>query len=197
MSYQIPYESATFTPDDDLIPGNAQADNPVTFDLAPAGGSDLARLKSVLYAAAGLTGNGVWSPEMQAAVISSFETGSPVFERCILGIHGFNIPAALAVRVGILNEIPVRADDEGKVRPDPKAPVPVTSGAEFAKIAGFQTALALAVAFEIMKISRQVDKLDTRLFAQPSGSPSAETAGGQTGTVKAVRKGPGRRGTVA
>lgn len=196
MSYQIPYETATFTPDDDLIPGNAQADNPVKFELAPAGGPDLARLKSVLYAAAGLTGNGVWTPDMQAAVIGSFETGSPVFERCILAIQGFNIPAALAVRVGILNEVPVRADAEGKVRPDPKAPVPITSGVEFSKIAGFQTALALAVAFEIMKISRQVDKLDPRLFVRPSGSPSAETAGGLTGTVKPVRKRHGRRETA-
>lgn len=196
MSYQIPYESATFTPDDDLIPGNAQADNPVKFDLVPAGGPDLARLKSVLFAAAGLTGDGNWSPDMQAAVIGSFETGSQVFERCIVGISGFNIPAALAVRVGILTQIPVRADADGKVRPDPKAPVPVTNGVEFAKIAGFQTALALAVAFEVMKISRQVDKLDPRLFVRPSGSPSAETADGQTGTVRRVRKGPRRRETA-
>jgi hypothetical protein len=196
MSYQIPYEDATFTPDDDLIPGNLQADNPVKFELVPAGGPDLARLKSVLFAAAGLTNNGVWSPEMQAAVIGSFESGSGVFERCITAIHGFNIPAALAVRVGILNAVPVRADDEGKVRPDPKAPVPITNGVEFSKIAGFQTALALAVAFEIMKISKQVNALDPRLFAQPSGSPSAETAGGQTGTVRRVRKGPGRPGTA-
>lgn len=196
MSYQIPYDTDTFRPEDDLIPGNSQADNPVRFELAPAGGSDLARLKSVLYAAAGLTNNGVWTPDMQAAVIAAFETGSPVFERCVTAVHGYNIPAALAVRVGILAKLPVKAEDDGTVKPDPKAPVPITDGREFAKIAGFQTALALAVAFAIMKISRQVDNLDPRLFAGPSGSPSAGTPSGQTGTVRPVRKGPGRRETA-
>jgi hypothetical protein len=196
MSYQIPYESAVFKPDNDLIPGNAQADNPVEFDLVPAGGSDLARLKSVLYASAGLVNEGSWSPDMQAATVSAFDSGSGVFERCIVGIRGFNIPAALAVRVGILKDLPKIADGDGKVRPDPKAPVPVTNGFEFAKIAGFQTGLALSVAFEIMKISRQVASLDSRLFVRPSGSPSAGTPSGQTGTVPAVRKGPGRRGTA-
>lgn len=196
MSYQIPYECATFRPDNDLIPGNAQADNPVTFTLVPAGGADLARLKSVLYAAAGLTNDGVWSPDMQAAVIASFETGAPVFDRCVTSISGYTIPAALAVRLGFLVTLPSRADSDGQVRPDPKAPHPVVTGAEFAKVAGFQTALALSVAFEIMKISRQVDTLDPRLFVSPSGSPSAGMPGGPTGIAPRVRKGPGRRETA-
>lgn len=196
MSYQIPYESALFRPDDGLIPGNSQADNPVEFDLVPAGGADLARLKSVLFAAAGLTNDGGWSPEMQAATVSAFDHGSGVFERTITGIRGFNIPAAMAVRVGLLTDLPKVADAEGKVRPDPKAPVPVTNGFEFAKVAGFQSALALSVAFEVMKISRQVANLDPRLFVRPSGSPSTGTPSGQTGTVRPVRKGPGRRGTA-
>lgn len=196
MAYQIPYESATYTPDSDLIPGNEHADNPVQFDLAPAGGSDLARLKSVIYAAAGLTNEGGWSPEMQAAVLSSFETGAPMFERCVLAIRGFSIPAALAVRLGILSKLPVRAGDDGRVLPDPAAPVPILTGIEFAKIAGFQTALALSVAFEIMKISRQVERLDPRLFVRPSGSPSAGTPSGPTGTAQRARRQPGRRGTA-
>lgn len=194
MSYQIPYESDTFKPDNGLIPGNAEADNPVEFDLVPAGGADLARLKSVLYAAAGLANEGGWSPDMQAATVAAFDHGAGVFERTITGIRGYNIPAALAVRVGLLKELPKVADAEGKVRPDPKAPVPVTNGYEFAKIAGFQTALALSVAFAVMKISKQVADLDPRLFVRPSGLPSAGTPSGQTGTVRPVRKGPGRRG---
>lgn len=197
MSYQIPYDSDTFRPDDDLIPGNSKADNPVEFDIVPAGGPDLARLKSILYASAGLTTERVWSPDMQAAVIAAFESGPGVFERCVVGIRGFNVPAALAVRVGLIDKIPVRADDAGAVKPDPKAPVPIHTGAEFAKIVGFQTALALTLAFAIMKISRQVEQLDPRLFAQPSGSPSAETPGGPTGIVPSARKRPGRRGTAA
>lgn len=196
MSYQIPYSEDTFRPEADLIPGNDQADNPVEFDLAPAGGSDLARLKSVLYAAAGLANDGTWSPDMQAAVIAAFETGSPVFDRCVLGIRGFNVPSALAVRVGLLPKVPVKADANGKVAPDPSAPFPIVNGLAFAKIAGFQTALALAVAFEIMKISKQVEALDPRFFVQPSGSLSAGTPGAKTGTVPRVRKGPGRRETA-
>lgn len=196
MAYQIPYESDTFRPTDDLIPGNGNSDNPVTFEILPAGGPDLARLKSVLYASAGLTSNAVWSSEMQQAVIAAFESGAGVFERCVAAISGFNIPAALAVRVGILPALPVRADDSGKVRPDPKAPVPITAGHEFAKIAGFQTALALSVAFRIMEISRQVEKLDPRLFVPPSGSLSAGTPGAPTGTAGRARKRPGRRETA-
>jgi hypothetical protein len=197
MSYQIPYESATFTPDDDLIPGNAKADNPVVFEIVPAGGSDLARLKSVLYASAGLTAEGTWSPEMQAAVIGSFDLGAAVFERCVTSVRGLSIPAVLAVRVGLLAEIPVRANDKGQVRPDPNAPVPITTGPEFTKIVPFQTALALTLCFEIMKISRQVERLDDRLFVEPSGSPSPVTPVALTGTVRRARKGPGRRETVA
>lgn len=197
MSYQIPYDTDTWKPDNDLIPGNAHADNPVEFDLAPAGGPDLARLKSVIYASAGLTNEGVWSPDMQAAVIAAFESGAEVFQRCVTAIRGFTVPAALAVRVGLLTKIPVAADAEGQVRPDHKAPVPITTGYEFAKIAGFQTALSLAAAFEIMKISRQVTSLDPRLFERPSGLSSPGTPDARIGTVKPVPKRPGRRGTVA
>jgi hypothetical protein len=197
MSYQIPYDSDVYRPESDLIPGNEQADNPVEFDIVPAGGPDLARLKSVLYAAAGLSNERVWSPEMQAAVIAAFESGPGVFERTITGIRGFNVPAALAVRVGLIDKIPVRADGAGTVKPDPKAPVAINTGAEFSRIVGFQTALALALAFAIMKISRQVEQIDPRLFVQPSGSPSAETPGGPTGNAPTVRKRPGRRETAA
>lgn len=197
MAHQIPYETDTFRPDDDLIPGNSKADNPVEFDLAPAGGPDLARLKSVIYASAGLTNEGVWSPDMQAAVIAAFDTGADVFDRCVTAIRGYSVPAVLAVRVGILTKLPLQADAEGKVKPDPKAPVPITTGPEFARIAGFQTALALSVAFGIMKISRQVERLDTRLFVRPSGSSSAGTPDAPNGTVSSVPKRPGRRGTAA
>lgn len=197
MSYQIPYDTDTWKPGDDLIPGNTHADNPVEFDLAPAGGPDLARLKSVLYASAGLTNEGVWSPDMQAAVIGAFDTGADVFERCVTAVRGYTVPAALAVRVGLLMKLPVIADADGHVRPDPQAPVPVTTGHEFAKVAGFQTAMALSLAFEIMKLSRQVARLDARLFVRPSGSSSAGTPDAPSGTARRVPKRSGRRGTAA
>lgn len=196
MAYQIPYESITFTPDDDLIPGNSQADNPVAFSLAPAGGSDLARLRSVLQASAGLVNEVSWSPDMQASVIASFENQAGVFDRCVLAVRGLTVPAELAVRVGLLTALPLKMFD-GQVKPDRAAPVPIATGPEFAKIAGFQSALALAVAFELVKISRQTDRLDTRLFAQPSGSPSPGTPSDPTGTVRTARKRHGRRETAA
>jgi len=196
MSYQIPYESATYKPDNALIPGNQESDNPVIFELEPAGGADLARLKSVLWASSGLVSEATWTPDLQAAVIGSFDTGAPVFERCITSIQGLTVPAAMAVRVGLLAAVPVRADGDGKVRPDPKAPVPITTGLQFSKVVGFMTALALSLCFELMKISDQVAKLDTRLFAQPSGSPSTETPGRPTGTVRRARKASGRRETA-
>jgi len=151
----------------------------------------------VMYAAAGLTNEGTWSPDMQQAVISSFDSGAAVFERCVLSVRGLTVPAALAVRVGLLATIPVRADSAGQVRPDPDAPVPITTGPQFTRIVPFQTALALALCFEIMKISRQIERLDVRLFAEPSGSPSPGIPVVQSGTVRRARKGPGRRETVA
>ena len=196
MSHQIPYEDGTYRPDDSLIPNNTRSDNPVEFGIAPAGGSDLARLKSVLYASAGLTNEGIWSPDMQAAVIGAFETGADVFTRCVTWIRGFTVPAALAVRVGLLQKVPAVADADGKVRPDPKAPIPITTGAEFSKVAGFQTALSLGLAFEIMKISRQVNTLDARLFVQPSGSSSPGTPDAPTGSVTTAQKRHGRRETA-
>jgi hypothetical protein len=195
MAYQIPYETETYRVEDALIAGNSRADNPVEFDLAPAGGSDLARLKSVLVASGGLMDE-KWSPETQAATIAAMSTGNDVFTRTVLAVRGLTVPAALAVRVGIIPEVPERADAAGVVKPDPKAPVLISDGAQFARVSGFLSGVALGVAFRLIKISSQVDEVDPRFFVRPSGSPSPGTRKRTIGSATPVRKRSGKRGTA-
>lgn len=196
MAYQIPYESATYQPEDALIPGNSEADNPVVFEVVPAEGQDFARLKSVVFASAGLVAE-TWSEDMQSAVIAAFGTGAAVFERVVTSVQGLSVPAAMALRVGLITEIPTRADANGTIKPDPKAPVPIRSGREFSKVCGFMTAVAMGVAFKVLGISREVHGSDPRFFGPRSGSRSPETPIGTTGPARTARKRSGKRGTAA
>jgi hypothetical protein len=52
--YHIPYHGHPgFRPLNELVPGNNVADDPVEFDLAPAWGPDLARIRSIITASPG------------------------------------------------------------------------------------------------------------------------------------------------
>lgn len=191
MAYQIPYSGATYRPPNDLIPGNQAADNPVEFDLVPAAGADLARLKSVIYAAAGLV-DGSWSPDLQAAVIAAFDQGGDVFARTVTAVRGLTVPAAAALRFGVISELPKTADVPSG---DPKAPVVISNGWDFSRVAGLLTALALALAFEVAKLSK-AEAVDPRFFGRPSGSSSPGTRRKRISTADSVPNGSRRPETA-
>lgn len=198
MSHQIPYHRDTFRPLSDLVPGNETSDNPVEFDLAPAGGGDLARLKSVVFATTGLVQDGSWTPEVQEAVIRAFETGAPAFVNTVESIRGLTIPAALALRVGIIQELPKHVPPgKAQVEPNPEAPIPVVSGLGFAKICGFVPLMAFHVAMKLVALSGKAEAIDPRFFGQPSGSGGPGTAEATNTTAGSVRRRSRRRGTAA
>lgn len=195
--YQIPYYRETLRPISDVIPGNSEADNPVEFDLSPAWGADLARIKSLVYASLGLVSDTGWTPEIQAAVIAAFETGAPAFINTIEAIRGLTIPAAMAVRAGLLAEIPtsVKPGDSGPT-PDYNAPVPVTTGRQFSLICGSVTPMALHVAMKVSELSQRA-QVDPRFFVQPSGSGGPGTPGRKATTAGNAARRSKKSGTVA
>lgn len=126
MPYAVPYATDTLRIPNAMIPGNETSDNPVEFDIAPAWGPDLARLRSVVSAADALsrdTGdNGSWTPAVQDATIKGFEVGAPAFANIILAIRGLTIPVQMALRAGVLPTIqPGMAAD---------AQIPIMSGVD-------------------------------------------------------------------
>lgn len=188
MAFEVPYSTDTFRPViDDIVPGNATADDPLEFDIAPAWGGDLARLKSVVFATVGLAQDGDWSPATQAAVIKAFETGAVAFVNTITAIRGLRIPAAMAIRAGILVGTPPGG---------PGAKVQVTTGEQFSRICGALTGTALHVATAIIKLSGK-NEVDPRLFVQPSGSGGQGTQPARTSTAGSARSKSRRRGTAA
>lgn len=197
MAHQIPYHTDTFRPVSDVIPGNETADNPVEFDLVPAEGPDLARLKSVVFAAAGLTQESSWTPDVQEAVIKAFETGAMAFVNTVEAIRGLTIPAAMAKRVGIITELPTHVP-EGTTAPvpNPKAPIPVLHGLSFSKICGFVPLMAFHVAMRLVDLSNKAEAIDPRFFGQPSGSGGQRTAGQTNGTAGNARRRSRRRETA-
>jgi hypothetical protein len=184
MSHEIPFRQAKFQPPDAVLKGNSTSPTPVVFHLSPAGGADLARIKSIIVATIGLTSMGDWSPETQQSVISSFTSGESLYDRTVDLIENLTIPAPLARKVGI------------PVDPPTLEKVPVTTGAQFTKIAGYVSSLALLVAFEIAKLSRELDELDPRFFEQPSGSISPATPARTSGTAGRVGRRRGKRATA-
>lgn len=198
MSYQIPYHRTTFRPVNDLLPGNQDTDNPVEFDLAPAAGADLARIKSVVYATLGLVQGDAWTPDVQEAVIRAFDTGAPAFVNTVEAIRGLTIPAALALRVGIIQELPKHVPPgKSSLEPNPEAPVPVVSGLGFSKICGFVPAMALHVAMQIAEISQKTEAVDPRFFGLPSGSGGPGTQDQKASTAGNARRRSKGKGTAA
>jgi hypothetical protein len=191
MAYHLPFKGDTFRPLNDVIPGNETDPNPVEFDIVPAEGPDLARLKSIIFADLGLIQDGNWDPSTQESVIRAFETGAPVFIRTVEAIRGLTIPKRLARKVGI---VPPLAD--GQVDPDPQEPVPVLNGLAFTKVCGYMAALALHVAFKITSLSASLE-IDPRFFGQPSGSPGPAKPRRTRGSAKRARNTSAGKGTVA
>lgn len=191
MAFQVPYSTDTVRIPDALIPGNENSDNPVEFDIAPAWGPDTARLKSIVMASAGLvddSGVGQWSPDVQAAVIGGFTTGAPAFVNTVLAIRGLTVPARMALRAGLIAVL-----TPGQT---PDTPIPVLTGADFARLAGALTAQAMFVAMKIISLTGKQD-IDPRFFVQPSGSGGIGTPSQPPTTAASVRRTSRRRATAA
>lgn len=196
--HQIPYHRDTFRPVNDLLPGNETSDNPVEFELVPAAGSDLARIKSVIYATLGLVQGDAWTPDVQEGVIRAFETGAAAFANTVEAVRGLTIPAALAKRVGIIQELPNHVlPGSSTPVPNPEAPIPVVSGLAFSKICGFVPAMALHVAMKVAELSGKTEAIDPRFFGQPSGSGGPGTAGPTNTTAGSAQRRSRRRRTAA
>jgi hypothetical protein len=195
MSYSIPYTRCPgFRPVNDLVPGNEFSDNPVEFDLAPAWGADLARVRSIITASIGLGQNGDWSPEVQKAVISSFEHGAPAFINTIEAVRGLTVPAVMAHRAGIIPSVPHKP---GTTTPDYDLQVPIVTGRQFSRVCGAVPAMALNVAIKISQLTSEAQAAtDTRFFEQPSGSGGTGTRPRTAGNATAARTTTRRRGTA-
>ncbi|MGE0446807.1 MAG: hypothetical protein AB7P99_16395 [Vicinamibacterales bacterium] len=161
MPYTIPYESGTFRPPSAIIPGNDESAEPVEFELVPAEGEDQARLKSVIYATAGMA-NQQWGPEIQRTVIEAFRSAKGLFDQTVPVVRNLSVPYALAVRAGL-----VEAPAPGRKATETPAEVPVRTGRDFTKVQGFMPPLAFLLAMEIAKLGRGVD-LDARFFEPAS-----------------------------
>lgn len=195
--YHVPYHRHPgFRPLNALVPGNDVADNPLEFDLAPAWGPDLARIRSIITASLGLSQEADWSDQVQQVVISSFEHGAPAFINTIEAIRGLTIPAGMARRAGLITDanMPVKP---GTKQVDADAPVAVTTGYQFSRICGALPAIALHVATKIAEISQKAEGIDPRFFAQPSGSGGNGMQAATAGTAASARRTPRRRGTAA
>lgn len=198
MAMHVPFETNTYTVPDELLPGNSLDPNPVEFDLEPAWGPDLARLKSVAYGTLGITQTQQWTPEVQEAVIGAFQVGAPGFANTVKGVRGLTVDARMALRGGLIAELPTTVVD-GRTVPDLKAKFVITNGFQFSKICTGMIAMSMLVAAEIIKLSEAAEKaMDPRFFPQPSGSGGTGTPGKTpAGTAKTARRRTKKRGTVA
>lgn len=197
MALHIPYTGDTFRPSSKILPGNDTAEVPLEFDLVPPWGPDLARVKSLIYATLGLIDAADWRPEVQAAVTRAFDTGAPVFANTITAIRGLTVPAAMAVRAGLLTDLPQTIVD-GQARPDHAKPIPITTGQAFSRICGALPALSFQVASELSKLAEQAERaMDPRFFEPPSGSSGTATDVQEAATsVATARRRSGKRATA-
>jgi len=198
MAYHVPYETDTVFPPNDLVAGNETSDSRVEFDIVPAWGSDLARIKSIVYAASGLAQWRDWTPQMQESVIAAFDSGAPAFQNTVTTIRNLSIPSIMAKRAGLILEVPSKVDEtSGQIVPDPKAPYQVLTGLAFSMVVGALPAMGLFVASKIVDLSNKAEA-DPRLFGQPSGSGGPATASRKKGsTAGTARPTSRRRGTAA
>lgn len=198
MALHIPYHRHTFRPVNDVLPGNATSDNPLEFDIVPAWGGDLARIKSIVFASLGLVNGDDWGPEAQEAVIAAFGSGAPAFLNTVTAIRGLSVPAIMAVRAGLIQTLP-QAVKDGESVADPEAPYQVVNGLQFSRLCGAMPGMSLHVASEIAKISTEAERaMDPRFFKRPSGSGGPATAGkGRATNARTARPTSRRRATAA
>lgn len=186
MAWAIPYSRKTLVVNDFVIDGNSKSAAPVEIDIEPADGADRARIKSI-YLASMATGSAqfAWTPELQDQVAAAFRTSRGVFVDTVRAARNLSAPAALALRAGLIPELPRKTVD-GHVVDDPDALIPIKTGAEFDRVALFMLPLALYVALEIAEISERVT-IDPRFFEQRSGSGGPDKPGRRSGTAGSAR----------
>lgn len=194
MAFTIPFTRNTFRPPDTIIPGNSTDPAPVEFTLDPAGGADVARISALVYGDIGLIlAAGDMSLNSQQ-IIQALESSRGVFIQTVVAITGLTVPAILAVKVGILQALPKQPNTTVD---DPTAKIPISNGAEFDKVAPYMSALAMLVAFEIGKLTTDLDnKADPRFFVPPSGSGRTGTRAKATSTATGARPTSRRRATA-
>jgi|WetSurMetagenome_2_1015567.scaffolds.fasta_scaffold391643_2 hypothetical protein len=190
--FNVPYSTDTIRIPNVLAPGNETSDSALEFDIAPAWGADLARLKSIVIALTGTAddrdlNSGNWSPEIQKAVIQAFETGAPAFINTVTAIRNLAVPGRMALRAGLVTAIDPKNDQ----------PVAVKTGEAFSRICGHSelTGIALFLALKIVTLSGQ-QNIDPRFFVQPSGSISPGMPEQKTSSVNGARKRSRRPGTA-
>jgi len=192
--FHVPYADDTIRIPDGILPGNQSDPNPVEYDIVPAWGPDLARLKSIMVACTGLAApdttrtDAGWTPEVQDAVVKGFEMGAAGFRQTITAIRGLTIPLRMALRAGLLAEL-----QPGQRGQDS---YPIVNGEQFSRICGALSGQALFVAMKIIELSGK-QEVDPRFFAQPSGSGAAVTPAATTTTAGSARRESRRRGTAA
>ncbi len=186
--FTVPYSTDTLKAPDEIIPGNSVADAPVEYDIAPAWGADLARLKSIVIASTGLTSDDTWTPQLQESVIKAFETGARAFVNTVPAIRNLYVPARMALRAGVIGRLSPGMNLDSQV--------PVINGTQFSAIAGAVAGQAFWLAMKIISLSNQ-QEVDPRFFEQPSGSGGPGTSAATTTTAGSARNGSRRRGTAA
>jgi hypothetical protein len=199
MALHLTYATKTYRPPNAVVPGNADAMAPVEFDLTPAEGADLARIKSILIGTAGLVADMPWTADAQQIVVSSFQHGAPAFVATVKAVRGLTVPAEMALRVGLVLEkdVPAHVVTPGAAPvPNLQAPIPVRTGFEFSRICGFVSSLAMVVANEIVQLSNETG-IDPRFFAPPSGSGGQATPATTSGNATSVPPPPDGSATAA
>jgi hypothetical protein len=196
MAQHLSYATTTYRPPNAVIPGNDDDAHPTEFDLLPAEGPDLARIKSAIVGTAGLVIDAPWTEQTQDVVVSAIKHGAPAFIETIAAIRGLTVPAAMAHRVGVIGELPGHLAPGGSSPvPNPAAPIAVTTGAQFSRICGFLPVLSMFVAQQIVELSNRTG-IDARFFEPPSGSGGQETPGTTPGSATPAPPPPGAPATA-
>lgn len=188
MAFNVPYSNDTVRIPDAMVAGNSTADNPVEYDIVPAWGADLARLKSIMFASIHLADNSPnWAPDVQEAVIKACETGARAFANTVTKVRGLTVPVSMALRAGLISDEQASQLVVGSV--------PITTGEQFTRIAGALAGHAFYVAMKIIELSGK-QEVDPRFFEPASGSGGQGTSKKQTSTARSARRGSRSKGTA-
>ena len=185
MAYHVPFTEEEYVPHS--ITGNRDAAAPVRFWLSAPAGPDLARLKSIIFATGGLGQDAEWTEQLARDTAAAFVHGADVFVKTVDRIEGLTVPAAMAIKAGLLQD-----DPKTPIRRD--TPIAIDTGAKFARVCGWLTLLAFEISLEVARLSREVDA-DPRFFGSPTTSPKTATATSGSAPSAAKRRGP--RGIAA
>lgn len=190
MAHEIPLTRSPYKVDDAIIPGNSTSETPVIFHLSPAGGADLARIKSIVVATLGLTHDALWNADTQKTVAAAFQSAPNLFNDTVEEIEHLSVPCWMAKK-----KLLIPNDKHKDFKDD--AQFPITTGVQFSIICGYVPGMAFVVAMEIAKLSKAAEEMDARFFGRPSGSSGATTRDQKGSSVRRAPKPRAKRGTAA